>query len=321
MFYISKHLEQLYHIFISDYESTANIQPFNSLKEQNALFLTKDRRLVPLYPYNNGILPAPFSSINAHRVLDFPDVDHSWYMNGLPNTLNPVQEFLTGDICDVLPIRYIAKQHKIYSLSGLSNNSYWIKDGKVYNDKIRVEAFPGEVIATAMYSMEDYENVFKDTKVISKGSWELIKDYGISKPYMVGDKAITLTKGITEEEAIRLSHCIGYKDGTNGTLRGINKLSVGLSKSLLHSFKNNMQINKKQEINTTLRFESNNKPKRLGIYQFIRSFEMMPSLKAYEYIKSLNDSSTINELVSIEIYNDKIYYPTSHFQKVFVVSY
>lgn len=303
------------------------VQPFNYEKNSNSLFLTENGDLLSIIDINQQITKSNISNetifnkeVNTNSIIPFPDVNPSWFTSGFPDELVPQQVPMDGLLINVVPVNYIALVSKNYRFEDLGTNSYWLRNGQIVNGTLTAYANAGELIATAMFDINRFARFLVGSKIESEGSWRLLQDFGGIDAGSSSRQSVSVTSGITNTEGFSSSYSIGYTAGIQGSFQSLLQLSIMLSTVLTTSFSTQVSITESKSVTTTVDYLPQPKDQRIGLYQFYRSYGIIPSEFTKEIIVDRKfDQPVIYRDLRFELATTTSPYATNHFQKVFVL--
>lgn len=282
-------------------------QPFNNQVQQN------------YFSSPSTSLQAPGGSIDTNtypqELIPFPAVEDSWFANGLPSMVTPDQKILEGDLIDVFPANYFAKKSGNFSFGTTPGNtgSYYLKDGVVYQRYDVKNANPGDFLVTWM--AEKNNDLFVGCKVNSKGYWRLLQDFGGIDAGSKSSQTVSVTSGQSDSQTQSTSIAVGFSAGVKGTISPI-EVNAQLSTTLTQTFSTTVTFTESITTSTTVDFSAQQKDQRIGVYQYYRSYGLIQSDESKKRIKERSDANPNAELLGAPTTS---FYPTNHFQKVFVL--
>lgn len=250
----------------------------------------------------------------------FPPINPSWFVNGLPDSIESQSSGLMGDMIDFVPIDIVANatrdnvSYGVLIPESYKYSGYVDKDGTFHpiasGEIFKGTIYPGLRIAT-LFCNKDSFDWLKGCKVHGRGKWVLLSDFGGIEPGSTASKTISYTQGVNTTNAQSLAVTVGAKVG--GTLEGI---TGELSASLTATFSTSVSIKEETTVTDTVNYQAQDREQRIGAYQFYRRYFIEPGDALRNNInQEINNNSTF-----IRGINSTFYYKTNHFQKVFVLA-
>lgn len=304
-----------------------SVQPFNFDKNCNTLFLSRNGELENIIDINQQVVNSNVSNesvfnadVNSNSIIPFPDVNPAWFTSGFPEEVVPEQTPMEGLLIDVIPVNYIALVTKNYRFEDLGTNSYWLRNGQIINGALTVFANAGELIATAMFDVNRVARFLVGSQIESHGSWRLLQDFGGIDAGSVASQAVSVTSGITNTQGFSTSYSIGYTAGIQGSFQSLLQLSIMLSTTLTESFSTQVSLTESTSVSTTVNYTPQPRDQRIALYQFYRSYGIVPSDFTREIIEDRKfDQPLIYRDIRFELATTTAPYATNHFQKVYVL--
>lgn len=278
-------------------------QPFNTQIEQNSFD-------APQFFQASG---TDFPS----EILPFPPINDAWFVNGFPNIVTPEQKILSGNLIDVFPVDVYATENSNYSFGPTTGTKgFYIYDGKTTTDEVRIQnARVGQKLLTSCKDVDRFKDWFPGSKVQSKGYWQLLQDFGGIDPGSKASQTVSLTSGNSKSQTQQTSLAVGFTAGIKETIDFV-EVNASLSTTLTQTFSTNITMSSSQTVSSTVEFVAQNKAQRIAIYQFYRSYGIIESDDTTKVLAQKTADSSGFRFVGSP---STSYYPTNHFQKVFVL--
>ncbi|WP_251861340.1 hypothetical protein [Clostridium sp. Marseille-Q2269] len=231
----------------------------------------------------------------------------NWYNSGLPEKVKVREvesspdvviidiiaqedkEIKDGICYDANAVDYFESTYKprysidLTMLAHTKIEGYMDKDGNVYKD---AKSLPdgyykkGDVLYSVLINAND--PMVKGTKVINRSYWQLCIGTTLGK-----NQSTNLTKdttyGVDKGEAISIAKTAGTSLSISGNI-GASKIGTGsgtinytIQDSLTKTFSRTISVSQKESDNIRHVFEKGDTNRKVGLYQFVETFEQIPN--------------------------------------------
>lgn len=256
---------------------------------------------------------------SSSEIVPFPPPNPDWFNGGLPTTVTPSQNNLSGNPIDYIPINLTARVSKDYSfVSQRDSNRFFVRGDEVFMDAVpKKYVHAGDYIVTIMYPYQINYYPMGNLTVTSAGQWRLLQDFGGIDAGSTASQTVSVTSGVNRTTARSISVALGFKFGIAAT-SPIGNITAEMSTTFTNTFSTSISITSELSTSTTVNYQAQKKAQRIGIYQFYRGYNMAVTNRWQVELDKKFDSSFYDDMILTTPQTPQ-YYPTNHFQKVFVL--
>lgn len=209
-------------------------------------------------------------AMSTEEIVPFPEVQRSWFTDGLPGQLFPGTATEEGLLLDFFPIDVIAKQLMIdepFPFESCNAVGYIDEFGRytAYPPEYIYNVMEGDRAVTILLRSDD--PILVGSYLTYQGFWNNIADWGILPVEQTFTEMVRLMYGVSVSDAIDLSFSIGR------TISGdLLEVVEQLNEALTASFDMDFSIVPNEVITETVNYPMSGNERRLGLYQLVYFF-------------------------------------------------